>query len=61
MMIQTVQVGEMTGIVPPGSFVGHSTVSAAVAVIILIFGAKGLTPMNRKRITSSSLIKSKNI
>ena len=61
MMIQTVQVGVMTALVPPGSFVGHSTVSAAVAVIILIFGAEGITTMPRKRITSSSWKKSKNI
>ena len=53
-MIHTVQVGVMAGIVPPASFIGHSTVSTAIAVIILIFGAKGLTTMIRKRITSSS-------
>ena len=52
-MIDTVQVGVMTVIIPPGSFKGHSTVSA-VAVIILIFGGKGITTMIRKRITSSS-------
>jgi len=52
-MIQTVQVGVMTAIVPPGSFILHSTVSAP-AVIILIFGGKGVTTMTRKRITSSS-------
>ena len=46
-MIQTVQVGVMTALVPPGSFVGHSTVTA-VAVIILIFGGKGGTTMIRK-------------
>jgi len=53
MMIGTVQVGRMTGIVPPGSFMVYSTVIAP-AVIILIFGAKGATTMVRKRITSSS-------
>jgi len=53
MMIQTVQVGVMTGIVPPGSFEEHSTVTAA-AGIILIFSAEGITTMIRKRITSSS-------
>jgi len=52
-MIQTVQVGSMTVLVPPGSFKGHCTVTA-VAVIILIFGAKGITTMIRKRITGSS-------
>ena len=59
-MIQTVQVGVMTGIVPPGSFVGHSTVTAA-AVIILIFGGKGGTTMIRKWVTSSSLKQNMNI
>ena len=49
MMIHTVQVGSMTGTVPPGSFVGHST-AAARAVIILIFGWKGETTVSRKRI-----------
>jgi len=52
-MIDTIQVGVMTALVPPGSFVGHSTVTAA-AVIILIFGGKGVTTMPRKGITSSS-------
>ena len=54
MVIQTVQVGVMTALVPPASFVGHSTVIARGAVIILIFGAKGLTTMKRKGITGSS-------
>ena len=53
MMIQTVQVWMMTVLVPPGSFVGHSTV-VAPAVIILIFRSKGVTTMTRKRITSIS-------
>ena len=53
-MIQTVQVGVMTALVPPGSFKLHSTVSGPRAVIILIFGAEGMTSMWRKRITSSS-------
>jgi len=53
-MIQTIQIGVMTGIVPPGSFVGHSTATAAPAVIIFIFGAEGITTMSGKRITSSS-------
>jgi len=52
-MIQTVQIGGMTGVVPPGSFILNSTVIAAAAVIILIFGAEGRTTMSRKRITSS--------
>ena len=52
-MIQTVQVGVMTVLVPPGSFIVHSAVTT-LAVIILIFGGKGVTTMLRKRITSSS-------
>ena len=59
-MIQTVQVGVMTVSVPPGSFKAHSTVSV-VAVIILIFGGKGVTTMRRQRITSSSLKQNMNI
>ena len=59
-MIQTVQVGVMTLLVPPGSFKAHSTVSV-VAVIILIFGGKGVTTMRRQRITSSSLKQNMNI
>ena len=50
MMIDTVQVGCVTVLVPPGSFKAHSTVSVR-AVIILIFGWKGLTTKTRKRIS----------
>ena len=53
MVIQTVQVGVMTAFVPPGSFILSGTVFGP-AVIILIFGAKGLTTMKRKGITGSS-------
>ena len=53
MVIQTVQVGVMTAFVPPGSFILGGTVFGP-AVIILIFGAKGLTTMTRKGITGSS-------
>ena len=53
MVIQTVQVGVMTPFVPPGSFKLGGTVFGP-AVIILIFGAKGLTTMKRKGITGSS-------
>ena len=59
-VIQTVQVGVMTVSVPPDSFIGHSTVTAA-AVIVLIFGGKGLTTIIRKRITSSSWIQNTDI
>ena len=53
MVIQSVQVGVMTDLVPPGSFVLHGTVFGP-AVIILIFGTKGLTAMKNKGITGSS-------
>ena len=58
MVIQTVQVGVMTAFVPPGSFILSGTVFGP-AVIILIFGAKGLTTITRKGITGSSC-KTKN-
>ena len=51
MMIKTVQVWCMTGSVPPGSFIIHSTVTARGTVIILIFGWKGVATMTRKRIS----------
>ncbi len=53
MVIQTVQVGVMTALVPPGSFVIDGTASGR-AVVILIFGAKGLTTMKIEGITGSS-------
>ena len=53
MVIQTVQVGVMTAFVPPGSFILGGAVFGP-AVIILIFGAKGVTTMTRKGITGSS-------
>ena len=59
-MIQTVQVGDMTAGVPPASFKALSTVSAP-AVIILIFGGKGVTTMTRERITSSFWKQNTNI
>ena len=52
-MIQTVQVGVMAGVVPPCSFEGDSTILIP-AVIVLIFGWKGITTLTRKRITSIS-------
>jgi len=52
-MKETVQVGIRTVFVPPGSFTAHSTVFGP-AVIILIFGAEGITTIPRKRIASSS-------
>ena len=53
MMIQSIQVRRMTVLVPPRSFVSHSTVTT-IYVIILIFGWKGIATMIRKRIAGSS-------
>ena len=53
MMIQSIQVRVMTALVPPGSFVLHSTVTNP-AVVVLIFGCKEMATMTSKRIPSSS-------
>ena len=53
MVVESVQVGCMTVFIPPGSFIRQSTVAGG-AIIILIFGWKGVTTMPGKRITSSS-------
>ncbi len=50
MMIQAIQVGVMTALVPPGSFKLHRTVTARA----VIFGCKGVPTMTRKRIPGSS-------
>ena len=59
-MIQTLQVGSMTACIPPGSFVGHSTVTR-VAVIVPVFSCKRVTAMTRKGITSRSWKKKKKL
>lgn len=53
MVINTIQVGAVTGFVPPGSLKVDST-TAGIAVIILIFGWKRATTMPRQRVTSIS-------
>ena len=54
-MIHTVKIGIVTTSIPPGSFVGHSTVTDGANVIILIFCWKGITTVIGKRIASGSL------
>ena len=51
-MIQAVQVGEVTGLVPPGSLVQCGTV-AGIGVVVSIFSAECHAAMVRKRVTSS--------
>ena len=52
-MIQAVQVGAVTGLVPPGSLVQCGT-AAGISVVVSIFGAERPATMVRKRVTSSS-------
>ena len=52
--IQTIQVGVVVTIVPPGAFIYHGTVTT-VAVIITIFGGKWLSSVFIKGISSSTL------
>ena len=54
--IQTIQVGVVATIVPPGAFIFHCTVTT-VAVIITIFGGKWISSVIRKGISSGTLKK----
>ena len=54
--IQTIQVGVVAIIVPPGAFMYHSTVTT-VAVIITIFGGKWISSVIREGISSGTLKK----
>ena len=54
--IQTIQVGVVAIIVPPGAFTKDGTVTT-VAVIITIFGGKWIASMIRKGISSGTLKK----
>ena len=56
MKIQTIQVGVVAIIVPPGAFIIHGTV-ATVAVIVTIFGGKWISSVRTKGISSSTLKK----
>ena len=57
--IQTIQVGVIAIIVPPGAFILHGTVTT-VAVIVTIFGGKWLSSVSIKRISSGTLKNDKN-
>ena len=54
--IQTIHVGVVATIVPPGAFIFHCTVTT-VAVIITIFGGKWISSVIRKGISSGTLKK----
>ena len=54
--IQTIQVGVVATIIPPGAFICHGTVTT-VAVIITIFGGKWISSVNTKGISSGTLKK----
>ena len=55
--IQTIQVGVVATIVPPGTSTKDSTVNTSVAVIVTIFGAKWVSSVIRKGISSGTLKK----
>ena len=52
--ILAVQVGPVTGFVPPGSPVPLGTILAGISVVVSIFGAERHVTMTKKRVTSSS-------
>ena len=56
--VQTIQIGVVTTVVPPGAFIIQGTVSA-VLVIITILGGKWHTTMITKGITSGTYQKKK--
>ena len=53
MVISTVQIGVMTIAIPPGSFIGNSTVPSII-IIISVFGWECIATMTRKRVSCSS-------
>ena len=53
--IQTIQVGVVAIVVPPGAFICHGTISTSVAVIVMIFGGKWISSVIRKGISSGTL------
>ena len=57
--IQTIQVGVVATIVPPGAFIFHCTVTT-VAVIITIFGGKWISSVSTKGISSGTLKNNSN-
>ena len=57
--VQTIQIGTVTIVVPPGACINQGTVSTAVLVIITILGGKWHTTMITKGITSGTYQKKK--
>ena len=55
--IQTIQVGVVAFFVPPGAFTKDGTVNTSVAVIVTIFGAKWISSVSTKGISSGTLRK----
>ena len=55
--IQTIQVGVVATIVPPGAFTCYGTVGTSAAVIVTIFGGKWISSVIRKGISSGTLQK----
>ena len=53
--IQTIQVGVVAIVVPPGAFILHGTVIISAAVIITIFGGKWISSVRSKGISSGTL------
>ena len=57
--VQSIQVGMVATVIPPGTFIIRSTVASAFIIIITIFGGKCHTTMITKRISSSAWKKKK--
>lgn len=52
--VQTIQIGVVTNVVPPGAFPVQGTFATTPLVVITILGAKRHTTMITKRITSGA-------
>ena len=55
--IQTIQVGRVATVVPPGALKLHGTVSTSAAVTVTIFGGKWISSVMSKGISSGTLKK----
>ena len=55
--IQTIQVGVVAIVVPPGAFKFHGTVITSAAVTVTIFGGKWISSVISKGISSGTLKK----
>ncbi len=54
MTIDSIQVGAVTLVVPPGSVIQHGTVSVQTVIIVSITSGKWLIAMSSERVASSS-------